>query len=68
MTAFEFNLIGKHDLTKYLAGQPVRLMSRVIPKEGTTDTAGGNPHAWNIEVWNEKQVASLRKNEAGNKI
>ena len=46
----------RFDLDKYLNGQPVRVLSRVM-----TDTAKGGPYLWNFELWHDKQTKMMRR-------
>uniref|UniRef100_A0A7S4MZS0 Domain of unknown function at the cortex 1 domain-containing protein n=1 Tax=Odontella aurita TaxID=265563 RepID=A0A7S4MZS0_9STRA len=66
MLDFDIGLLGyRHDLAHYLNGQPIRLMSRVLPKDSdqVEEKRKVGTHAWNIEVWNEKQVVKPQEED-----
>eukprot|EP00472_Partenskyella_glossopodia_P009823 CAMPEP_0197528650 /NCGR_PEP_ID=MMETSP1318-20131121/25909_1 /TAXON_ID=552666 /ORGANISM="Partenskyella glossopodia, Strain RCC365" /LENGTH=329 /DNA_ID=CAMNT_0043083839 /DNA_START=186 /DNA_END=1175 /DNA_ORIENTATION=- len=45
----------KFDLTRYLAGQPLRIMSKVRGEE--------NLYLWNFELWHERQTESWEETD-----
>ena len=47
---------GRHDLVGVLAGQPIRLLSRVLDATGSSSNSSGAAPAfgWDVEVWHER--------------
>mmetsp|Transcript_11758 Transcript_11758/g.13536 ORF Transcript_11758/g.13536 Transcript_11758/m.13536 type:complete len:354 (-) Transcript_11758:846-1907(-) len=46
----------KFDLTKYLNGQPLRILSRIVEP----DDENPGKYLWNFELWHEKQTADMK--------
>jgi len=54
LDTFSLDLLGRHDLVRVLAGQPIRLLSRVLD----VDAPGAAPaFGWDVEVWHEQLLA-----------
>ena len=58
-TYFGSTCWGRHDLVGVLAGQPIRLLSRVFDAAGSSGSSSGAAAAfgWDIEVWHERLLA-----------
>eukprot|EP00954_Amorphochlora_amoebiformis_P015164 1188356-Amorphochlora_amoeboformis.AAC.1 len=53
-------ILGKRfDLTKYLAGQPLRIMSKIRDSEN---------YLWNFELWHERQTESWKETKPDIKV
>ena len=60
LDSFMLDLLGRHDLVGVLAGQPIRLLSRVL------GAAGGAPaFGWDVEVWHERLLAGAAGTASG---
>mmetsp|Transcript_24583 Transcript_24583/g.38749 ORF Transcript_24583/g.38749 Transcript_24583/m.38749 type:complete len:358 (-) Transcript_24583:191-1264(-) len=60
MDSLELAILGKRfDLTKYLAGQPLRIMSKIRDSEN---------YLWNFELWHERQTESWKETKPDIKV
>ena len=60
LDAFELDVLGRHDLVGVLAGQPIRLLSCVVPNAASAAADNDRTFGWNVEVWHERQMAEPR--------
>ena len=52
--------LGRHDLIGVLAGQPIRLLSRVLDATGSSSGSSGGAapaFGWDVEVWHERLLS-----------